>query len=92
LSYTVRGTTDEAAAIAKLNETSPENFRGLVRQPGAVEPVFVDEANPDRCIWTGTVQYSPYPFEAFPQTGDSEFSFDTSGGSQPSCSCSASSA
>ena len=82
LSYTIRGTADEAAAIAKLNETAPANFNGLVRQPGTVEPVFVDEANPDRCIWTGTVQYSPYPFEAFPQTGDSSFSFDTSGGSQ----------
>jgi len=82
LSYTVRGTADEAAAIAKLSETAPGSFNGLVRQPGTVEPVFVDEANPDRCIWTGTVQYSPYPFEVFPQTGDSSFSFDTSGGSQ----------
>ena len=82
LIYTVRGTDDEAAALSSLNSTAPAIFNGLVRQPVTVEPVHVDSTNADKCIWAGTVNYSPWQPADPPQTGDSSFNFDTGGGSQ----------
>jgi len=82
LVYTVRGTADEDAALASLNGTAPATFHSLVRQPSTVEPVHIDTANPDGCIWTGTARYAPIEFEEPPQTGDSSFNFDTGGGTQ----------
>ena len=82
LVYSIRGTADEDAAMTALKATAPDTFRGLVRQPPAVEPVHIDTVNPDRCIWTGTAQYAPYQYEPPPQTGDSSFSFDTASGTQ----------
>jgi len=82
LLYTVRGTADEAEVQTALDDESPLFFHGLVRQPGTVEPVHVDTDNPDSCIWTGTVNYAPWQQSDPPQTGDSQFSFDTGGGTQ----------
>ena len=82
LVYTVRGTADEGTALASLNATAPADFQGLVRQPSSVEPVHIDTANPDHCIWTGTARYAPRQYEQPPETGDSSFSFDTGGGTQ----------
>ena len=85
LTYIIRGTADEGAAMASLKATAPPTFNGLVRQyPGpTVEPVYVDSdpINADRCIWTGSANYAPYQHEE-PETGDSTFSFDTGGGTQ----------
>ncbi len=80
LSYTIRGTVDEAAAVEALKAAAPANFAGLRRQPVSVEPVCIDTENPDFCIWTGTANYAPRPDP--PQTGDSVFNFDTGGGTQ----------
>lgn len=77
-----RGTDDEAAALSSLNSAAPAVFNGLVRQPVTVEPVYVDSSNADKCIWTGTANYSPWQPADPPQTGDSVFNFDTGGGSQ----------
>jgi len=82
LVYSIRGTADEDAALSSLKATAPDTFHGLVRQPVTVEPVHVDTTNPDKCIWTGTVNYAPFEYQEPPETGDSSFSFDTGGGTQ----------
>ena len=82
LLYRITGTADEAAAIAALKDAAPLLLHGLRRQPVAVEPVHVDTSNPDRCIWTGTVNYAPFERQEPPQTGESVFNFDTGGGTQ----------
>ena len=82
LVYVLRGTVDEAAAVAALEATAPTDFHGLRRQPVTVEPVWVDEGNPDAGLWTGTVRYAQRASATVPQTGDAVFSFDTGGGTQ----------
>jgi hypothetical protein len=85
LLYTITGTADEAEALAALKSVAPTTLHGMKRQPVTVEPVHVDTTNPDKCIWTGTVNYAPFdPPEVPvpPETGDSTFSFETSGGTQ----------
>lgn len=81
LMYTIRGTADDGEALVSLKATAPTNFRGLVRQPPSVEPVYVDTTTPDASIWTGTARYAPRQYQT-PETGDSSFSFDTGGGTQ----------
>jgi hypothetical protein len=82
LLYKITGTSDETAALSALKSTAPTVLYGLKRQPVAVEPVHVDTANPDKCIWTGTVNYAPFEHEDPPATGESVFNFDTGGGTQ----------
>ena len=82
LIYTITGTADEAAAVAALKAVAPSVLHNLKRQPVTVEPVHVDTTNPDKCIWTGTVNYAPFEYQEPPETGDSSFSFDTGGGTQ----------
>ena len=82
LVYTITGTADEAAAITALKAAAPATLGGLRRQPVAIEPVHVDTAKPDTCIWTGTAAYAPFDRKEPPQTGDSVYNFDTGGGSQ----------
>ncbi len=82
LLYTITGTAEEATAIATLKATAPTVLHDMKRQPVTVEPVHVDTTNPDKCIWTGTVNYAPLEHQEPPETGDSSFSFDTGGGTQ----------
>jgi len=75
LKYVVRGTSDEQAALAALESTSPSTYAGLVRQGWEVEPVGDGSE-----FWEGSVRYGRY--SAAPrQVGQSVFSFDTGGGS-----------
>jgi len=82
LLYTIRGTPEESAALAVLKATAPSFFAGLKRQPVSVEPVHIDTERPDSCLWTGTAPYAPLDSPTPPTTGESVFSFDTSGGTQ----------
>lgn len=82
LTYTIRGTADEAAALASLKATAPATFSGLKRQPVSVEPVHVDTVRADTCVWTGTATYAPFEHDDPPATGESVFNFDTGGGTQ----------
>ncbi len=81
LTYTIRGTADEGSSLAALKATAPTLFNALVRQPCAVEPIYIDTSNAGGCIWTGTARYAPADAQE-PETGDSTFSFDTGGGTQ----------
>lgn len=82
LIYKITGTADDAAALSSLKSTAPATFAGMKRQPVTVEPVHVDTARPDTCIWTGTATYAPLEVEPPPETGESVFNFDTGGGTQ----------
>jgi hypothetical protein len=80
LRYIIRGTADSDEVKAALYAASPIFFDGLVRLSREISPVFVDVANPDISIWDGTVRYGVRRRE--PETGQSQFSFDTGGGTQ----------
>ena len=71
--YVIQGADSETAAMTVLEITAPTaTGSGLVRQSCSVEPQGND-------IWYGTVQYGP---AKSPETGESAFTFDTTGGTQ----------
>ena len=52
LLYAIRGTEDDAEALAALASEAPSAYGGLVRQSWGVEPVGCD-------LWDGTARYGP---------------------------------
>ena len=72
LRYIIRGTDDDAEAKSALVAGSPTLYAGLIRQSSHIERIGGD-------TWEGTVRYG---LTSPPETGQSSFSFDTSGGSQ----------
>jgi hypothetical protein len=59
--YVIRGTAEKVDAITALSETAPlfevTHLGLLIRNGVEVEEEYIDEVNPDACIWTGTAQY-----------------------------------
>ena len=83
LTYNIKGTASDTEALAALEAEAAGSYGGLVRSRVALEPVHIDEGNPDDCVWSGTVEYTrPENEREVPETGDSSFSFDTGGGTQ----------
>jgi len=83
LQYLIRGTADEAAALASLKATAPATFGSLVREPVQLEPQHVVVGDDDASSWLGRVEYRPASVQSSrPETGESLFSFDTGGGTQ----------
>lgn len=76
LKYTIRGTSDEQAALAALAAAAPSAYNGLVRQSWSVEPVG-DGSD----WWDGEVQYGRMSGAA-KEVGDSTYAFDIGGGTQ----------
>jgi hypothetical protein len=74
LLFVIEGTNDDAVARAALAAEAPTTFNGLVRQKPSIEPLGEN-------LWDGRVRYVKDSYEQ-PQTGDSAFSFDTTGGTQ----------
>jgi hypothetical protein len=74
LVFVVDGTDDDGAARAALAAQSPTTYGTLVRQTPTIERVGPN-------LWEGKAKYIKPEF-SLPQTGDSSFSFDTTGGSQ----------
>jgi len=81
LVYTVRGTADDVQARGALAAEAPPTHDGLVRKTWNVEPVHIDTADPDGCLWTGAVRYGRTSAPE-PETGDSVYNFDIGGGTQ----------
>jgi len=75
LGYLIRGTSDDSAARLELINNSPLVHDGLVRDDAEVEELEGLDA------YLGTVRYVPLEKQE-PETGESSFSFDTSGGTQ----------
>lgn len=84
LLFIIKGTSHEADALAALDASATEWYYGLLRQPLDIEPIHVDTTKDDASIWLGTARYQnpSYQQQEPPATGDSSFSFDTSGGTQ----------
>ena len=87
LLYEVRGTDDDTAAKNALigEGGSPPTHDGLVRDTYRVKPMRVVAGDPDGSVWEGEVNYvspekknkeTPLP------VGQTQYSFDTKGGSQ----------
>ncbi len=79
LLYSVIGTADERVVRQMAEgQIPPESCANLVRQPCDATAVWVDE-NAGDGLWDVTVRYSPVELR---DTGASQFSFDTTGGTQ----------
>ena len=74
LVFVIEGTNDDAEARAALASHAPASYGALVRQVPTIEPIGPN-------LWEGKAKYIR-PQLTQPQTGDSSFSFDTTGGSQ----------
>jgi len=72
LSYVIDGTDDDVAAHAALLSTAPALYGGLILQTSHIERLA-------EYTWDGSVRYG---LTQTPQTGQSQFSFDTGGGTQ----------
>ncbi len=78
LKYIIRGTADDLAAKQAFANSAPEYYDGLVRCSRHIEPV----GDPTQTLtWEGTARYG-FNDQTPPDTGESTFSFDTSGGTQ----------
>jgi hypothetical protein len=78
--YTLTGVADENSARILATNSTASTYGDLIRKSISLEPVHVDTANLDTCIWEVTVQYGE---KDEPESGDpSTFSFDTGGGTQ----------
>lgn len=80
LKYAVEGTGSEATAVSTVESTAPATWGDLDRVAVAVEPEWQD-SDADDGLWRAEVRYA-LPEEDAPETGDSAYSFDTSGGTQ----------
>ena len=80
LRYVIRGTADDGEARKALADNTPLLYAGLVRRTLTTTPVFVDIGTPDASIWDGVVRYGRWRRQ--PDTGESVFEFDTTGGTQ----------
>ena len=83
LTYVIIGSASDTMVKAALDAEAPTWWGNLVAKSASVEPVTIDEANDDNCIWEAAVHYvMPEKKDDPPETGDSSFSFDTGGGTQ----------
>lgn len=76
LEYLIHDASDETAALAALAAAAPSTYMSMAQESLSVQPVD-DEAEK----WEGTARYTKGS-GSVPQTGDSAFSFDTTGGTQ----------
>jgi len=81
LIYVVSGSSDQGEILASAEATSPASFEGLDRDAVDVVPLFIDTNNESACRWRVEVAYR-VKGKIRPATGDSVYSFDTSGGTE----------
>lgn len=72
LTYIIKGTDDDQAALTELAATAPAAHSSMPRISRTVEPIGPD-------MWLGIARYG---WQGQNDTGDSLFSFDTGGGTQ----------
>ena len=76
--YILTGTSDDLTAKMLIENSTAENYNGLVRQSINLEPEWVDTTHSDG-RWIATIRYGVRPPV---EVGESSFSFDTGGGTQ----------
>lgn len=70
--FIVKGTSDQATALAALGSLTSDSYGSLVRESLSVEPMGLTS-------WRGTVRYSKRKKK---EAGDSRYGFDTRGATQ----------
>lgn len=84
LIYVVTGTADDSQVLSTVGSTAPASHDGLPKRttaPIEIEPVHIDENDPDECIWRATVYYEdPSRQRRVRETGDTVNSFQIAGG------------
>jgi len=78
--YTLEGVADDDTAKTLMENSTAEYYGDLKRESINLEPEWVDTAS-NTGIWRVTVEYLA-PEEIEPETGESSYSFDTTGGTQ----------
>jgi len=80
--WKITGTVLATEARSQLATDAPTTFAGLVRRSIAVDPVFIDTSDGDAThnVWEGKVTYGLKLSK--PETGESEYLFDTGGGTK----------
>ncbi len=82
--FNVFGTADELVALSDLkgHALCPATYNSWPRGNASLEPVCIDELNPDRCIWRATVPYEKAETQGVdrPAAGEEQFQFDTGAG------------
>ncbi len=78
IKYAVKGTADESTARSAVVDEAPSAFQGLVRTTVSLQAEMVDDDVASRSLWRATVRYGTVQRQL--DTGESRFSFDTSGG------------
>ena len=81
LLYSITGSTDSGDVINAVNAAAPATFEGLYRGYITVTPVVIDTDTPANSTWKAEVAYKAANYSP-PKTGESVFTFDTTGGSQ----------
>lgn len=81
LLYSIKGSADQGEILAKARAVSPATFEGFDRSTITITPTHADTDNAAKSFWLADVAYKLTDIPRA-QTGDSDYSFDTSGGSQ----------
>jgi hypothetical protein len=79
IQYQLDGVADDLTAKTLVLNSTATTYDGLVRQSIDLDAVWVDTTVPDG-LWDVTVRYGKRPAPA--ETGESTFTFDTTGGTQ----------
>jgi len=77
LKYNVTGSNDESAVLGALAINVPATYSDLTLQNISCEPEYVDDTGG---VWRAVATYGEFAEKPIAKTGESEFSFDTSGG------------
>ena len=78
--YILEGTSDDLTAKTLIENSTANDYDGLIRHECTLEPDFVDTTT-SKGRWICTVRYRR-PENMPPEVGQSLFSFDTGGGTQ----------
>jgi len=74
-SYIIAGTASASAALAALLAAAPGTVGDLVRKTWNVDPLDVEDGDPDHSLWRGQVSYGRTS-NAPPKTGENRYNFD----------------
>lgn len=70
---------DEALNVAPVTRTATDSYHELVRTNIRVNAKYVDENDPDGSYWGVEIEYGPWSVGQADDTGETEYSFDTTG-------------
>ena len=83
--YSITGSSSEAAALAALRAAIADTYvtafgQVMILKTLEVDPVFINTDNDAGCTWKGIARYAPDDEGSASAIPESQFSFDTAGG------------